>query len=162
ALLEGLFGTTAGKALLGLRVSRVGRTGPPGVTRALIRATVFALMWLMLDHGLEAAGAGHGIGLWVAIAGLAALLVQLVKRRGVPGLQDGASGCHVTQRPRPVRQLRPVSEYPNPLDTLLPAPPEPLPATVSGYTVVGRAWADPSGEQVWAAEDRALGREVLL
>src|SRR5205823_4246328 len=38
ALLEGLLGTTAGKALFGLRVSRLGSTGPPGVGPALIRA----------------------------------------------------------------------------------------------------------------------------
>jgi hypothetical protein len=162
ALLEGLLGTTAAKALFGLRVSRLGQTGPPGVGRALVRATVFALMWFLIEYGTEAADAGHPAGAWLAVAGVAALLVQLLGRWGYRGLHDFASGCHVTRRPRPARQLRPVSEYPNPLDTLLPAPPEPLPAAVAGYTVVGRAWADPSGEQVWAAEDRALGREVLL
>jgi hypothetical protein len=162
ALLEGLLGTTAGKALFGLRVSRVGRTGPPGVGPAVVRAVVFALMWFGIEHGLGSTSEGAGVGLWVAIAGLAALLVQWRARWGFRGLHDFASGCHVTQRPQPARQLRPVSEYPNPLDTLLPAPPDPLPETVAGYTVVGRAWADPAGEQVWAAEDQALGREVLL
>lgn len=162
ALLEGLFGRTAGKALFGLRVSRVGRTGPPGVPRAVLRAVVFALMWFLVEYGLGAAVEGKGIGLWVAAAGVVALLVQWRERWGFRGLHDFASRCHVTRRPQPGRQLRPVSEFPNPLDTLLPAPPDPLPETVAGYTVVGRAWADPSGEQVWAAEDRALGREVLL
>jgi hypothetical protein len=162
ALLEGLLGTTAGKALFGLRVSRLGRTGPPGVGPALARAAVFAVMWFALEYGLGAAGLGYGLGLWVAVAGLAALLVQWMRRWGYRGLHDFASRCHVTRRPHPPRQLRPVSEYPNPLDALLPPPPDPLPETVAGYTVVGRASAEPSGEQVWAAEDRALGREVLL
>src|SRR5262249_54017129 len=35
---EGVFGATFGKWLLGLRVSRLGQTGPPGVWRAFIRA----------------------------------------------------------------------------------------------------------------------------
>ncbi|MBX9581839.1 MAG: protein kinase, partial [Gemmataceae bacterium] len=45
ALLEGLFGATVGKWLLGLRVSRVGRTGPPGVGPALVRAAAFNALW---------------------------------------------------------------------------------------------------------------------
>lgn len=163
ALLEGLLGTTAGKALFGLRVSRVGKTGPPGVGRAAVRAAVFALMWFLVEEGLTVAGEhGTQAGLWVAAGGGVALLVQWRRRWGYRGLHDFASRCHVTRRPRPARQLRPVSEFTNPLDALLPAPPDPLPETVGGYTVVGRAWADPSGEQVWAAEDRLLDREVLL
>ncbi|HEY3787406.1 MAG TPA: hypothetical protein VGL71_01070, partial [Urbifossiella sp.] len=50
------------------------------------------------------------------------------------------------------------------LDHLLPAnESEPLPGTVGGYAVKGCIWFDAvSGEQVWSAEDRALGRRVLL
>jgi hypothetical protein len=172
-LCEGLAGATAGKALLGLRVSRVGQTGPPGVGRALLRALVFGSIWFvilagppMMAHALAGSGkagefVGNTAGLWLVPLGLAALAVQLRRSTGYRGLHDFASGCHVTRPPRSARPLRLTARFPNPLDTVF-SEKEPLPAAVAGYAVRGRVWADPSGEQVWAAEDRALGRKVLL
>jgi len=170
ALCEGLLGATAGKALLGLRVSRVGQTGPPGVFRAALRATVFALTWMWILDGsrlavlLVAAGEGAlggGFSLFTLATGFAALAVQLRKSWGFRGLHDFASGCHVTQRPLPARKLRLPVRRPTPLETVLP-PAEALPEAVGGYVVRGRLSADPTGEQVWLAEDRSLGRTVLL
>ena len=170
ALLEGLTGTTAGKALLGLRVSRVGQTGPPGVWRGAVRATAFALIWMWIVDGsrlavllgASAQAVAGGFGLFVLGTGFAALAVQLRKRWGFRGLHDFASGCHVTQKPMPARKLRLVIQQPTPLDTVLPPAGDALPETVGGYVIRGRLSADSNGEQVWAAEDRALGRAVLL
>src|SRR5439155_13944578 len=78
------------------------------------------------------------------------------------GLHDLASDCHVTQKPLPTRKLRLPVRHATPLSVLLPAPPEPLPATLAGYAVRGRVAVDPAGEQVWVGEDRALGRAVLI
>ena len=170
AACEGLLGATLGKALLGLRVSRVGQTGPPGLGRALVRATVFALIgvWILDGSRLAVAlGASRqtvagGFGLFVLATGFAALAVQLRQRWGFRGLHDFASGCHVTQKPIPARKLRLAIQHPTPLDTVLPPPADALPETVGGYVIRGRLSADSNGEQVWAAEDRALGRTVLL
>jgi eukaryotic-like serine/threonine-protein kinase len=166
ALLEGRFGTTPGKWLLGLRVSRVGGTGPPGIGAALVRTVVFhALLggmiyipgWLSLWLGPQVGGIP---GAFVFIGCALALLLQLRKKPGYRGLHDFASKCQVTQKPFAVRKLRLNIPRPTPLDTALPTA-EPLP-DVGGFVVHGRLSADSTGEQVWLAEDRALGRKVLL
>src|SRR5207253_9537608 len=87
-------------------------------------AAVFHLIWfLILESPLIAAGltaeriggfVGVTFALWAIPLGVGLLLVQVFKRWGYRGLHDFASGCHVTRRPRPARQLRPVSGYPNP------------------------------------------------
>jgi hypothetical protein len=168
---EGIFGATLGKAMLGLRVSRVGQTDPPGVPRALVRASVFALIWMWILDGsrlavlLVASGekaVGGGFSLFTLGTGLAALLVQMRKPWGFRGLHDFASGCQVTQRPLPARKLRLAIHQPTPLETLLPPPKEPLPDSVGGFVVRGRLSADSNSEQVWLAQDLALGRTVLL
>ena len=168
ALCEGLFGATIGKALLGLRVSRIGQTGPPGVPRAFLRAAVFALigMWILdgsrLAVALFPAVVGGGFSLLALSTGFAALAVQLRKTWGYRGPHDFASGCHATQKPLPARKLRLTIRHPTPLETVLPPAADALPDAVGGYVVRGRVSADSNGEQVWLAEDRALGRAVLL
>ncbi len=165
-LLEGRFGTTPGKWLLGLRVSRSGGTGPPGIRAAFVRFAVFhALLGGMFFVPEElirllGPGVGGGLALVVFFGCAAALLVQVRKKRGYRGLHDFASGCQVTQKPFPVRKLRLNIASPTPLDTALPTA-DPLP-DVGGFVVLGRLSADTTGEQVWLAEDRALGRKVLL
>ncbi len=166
ATLEGLFGRTAGKALLGLRVSRVGQTGPPGLGRAWLRAGVFSLLLLLLVHAPAVAGYyGGGLAALAAFAGAVALLLTQLRhtKDGYRGVHDLVSGCHVTQRPFPTRRPRLVSAKPSPLDALVPAVgSNPLPQTLGGYAVRGRLWADGTNGEVWAAEDRALGRRVVL
>src|SRR5262249_5364848 len=165
---EGVFGATPGKWLLGLRVSKVGQTGPPGLWAAFVRVSVFTALifagfvlpgWLA-EHGGTAGNLGGALLLGL---GASRLLLQLRGTSGgYRGIHDFASGCHVIQRPLPARKLRLVSRHPNPVDTLLPAPEEALPEMVGGYAVRGRVWVETSAEQVWSAEDRALGRKVLL
>jgi hypothetical protein len=167
---EGVIGATPGKWLLGLRVSRVGQAGPPGLWHAFVRTIVFLLVlmcvvqfpeWLVVELG-RAVGGGLGGGLFVV--GVIALLSQLRRTSvGFRGAHDFASGCHVTQRPFPARKLRLVSSHPSVFDRLPPPDPQrPLPETVGGYAIRGRVWGDWDGEQVWAGEDTALGRRALF
>ncbi|MBA4063265.1 MAG: hypothetical protein C0501_06050 [Isosphaera sp.] len=168
---EGVFGATPGKWLLGLRVSRVGQAGPPGLGRGVVRTGVFfALLGLLaaplaLQYQLARVlgpALGGGLGGFVLIAAAAGLLAQLRARGGHRGLHDRASGCHVTRRPIPPRKLRLVFRPLVPPGEGLPAPPAPLPKSVGGYRVTGRVAVDPSGEQVWGGVDDLLGRAVLI
>ncbi|QJW96301.1 protein kinase domain-containing protein [Frigoriglobus tundricola] len=145
ALCEGLLGTTAGKALLGLRVARVGQTGPPGVPRAALRATVFALIWMWILDGSRlavllvesAAGAvGGGFSLFILATGFAALAVQLRKSWG--SAASTTSPAAATSRSGRCRraELRLPVHRPTPLETVLP-PAEALPETVGGTSPAG-------------------------
>ncbi len=166
ATFEGLAGRTPGKWLLGLRVSRLGQSGPPGLERGWVRATAFSLLWFWTFYA--PAVLGEMVGGWAAFValGLGAFVLLIQFRRtsgGFRGVHDFLSSTHVTQKPLPERRLRLHSREANPLDALLPhTEVEAIPGTVGGYSVKGRIWADASGEQLWAAEDRALGRRVLL
>jgi len=175
AIAEGMFGATAGKWLLGLRVSRVGHTEPPGILRGIIRATVFRLMMFGVIVFPEecvrwfGAATGSVLGFVVMTLSGAGLLVQVRRRWGFRGLHDIASGCHVTQKPFPRRKLRLPVKHPTPLSMILPPPAEALPEVVGGYAIRGRLTVDAGGtgsategEQVWVGEDRALARSVLL
>ncbi len=165
---EGLFGATPGKWLLGLRVSRLGQTSPPGLVPALIRTTVFLVLllsiFLMPEKLVEWLGstAGGILGSLSMLVASTILLLQLRKKWGYRGLHDLASGCHVTQKPLPSRKLRLSIAQPTPIQSLLPAPEQALPEVVAGYAIRGRVSVQASGEQVWMAEDRALGRAVLI
>ena len=167
ATFEGLLGRTPGKSLLGLRVSRVGQSGPPGLERGWVRAAAFAMLWFWTFYSPAILGRMLGSVpaiVAVAIGGFALLLQFRRTAGGFRGIHDFLSGCHVTQKPLPVRRLRLLSRHPNPLDDVLPSnDSEPLPATLGGYAVKGRLWVEPvSGEQVWSAEDRVLGRRILV
>lgn len=177
AIGDGVFGATPGKWLLGLRVSRVGQTGPPGFWRGLLRSVVFGTLFygMFACVGLSAIAKTPGekaIAVAGSVLAAAALLVQFRRTSGgYRGLHDFASSCHVTQRPLPERKLRLVSHRPNPLDAVLrspartpdPAEPVPLPETLGGYAIRGRVNGNAAtGEQLWAAEDRVLGRKVVL
>ncbi|MBA4188407.1 MAG: hypothetical protein C0467_10420 [Planctomycetaceae bacterium] len=165
---EGVFGATIGKWMLGLRVSRVGQTEPPGFLRGLIRATAFRLMMFGLivfpEECVHWFGPATGgiVGGFVLVLSGGALLIQVRRRWGFRGLHDRITGCHVTQQPLPRRKLRLPVKHPTPLSALLPPPADALPAIVGGYAVRGRLAVDPDGEQVWVGEDRALARAVLI
>ena len=168
ALGEGLFGATPGKWLLGLRIAREGRTEPPGIGRALVRTVAFhALlggMFFVPEELVQWLGPRIGGALGVVAGGFCAagMFVQLRRVWGFRGLHDFASGCRATQKPLRARKLRLAVRQPTPLETPLPPPGEALPEVVGGFAVRTRLSADPTGEQVWLAEDRALGRSVLL
>lgn len=165
ATMEGMLGRTIGKSLLGLRVTRLGQSGPPGLERAWIRAIAFQLIWFWTFHAPTIAGKLGGlVALGTILSGFAMLLYQFRRTpEGYRGLHDLISGCHVVQKPQPVRRLRLHSRASNPLESLLPVnEAEPLPETLGGFQVKGRLWAEPLGEQIWLAEDRALARRVLI
>ncbi len=168
ALSEGLLGATPGKWLLGLRVSRIGQTGPPGVSRALVRVFVFhALLagaFFIPEELIHWFGPGLGgvLGTVAFLGSATAILLQVRKKWCYRGIHDFASGCRVTQRPLGARKLRLAVRQPTPLQTLLPPPADALPEVVGGYVVRGRLSVESNDEQVWLAEDRSLGRSVLL
>jgi hypothetical protein len=166
ATFEGLLGRAPGKWLLGLRVSRVGQTGPPGLERGWIRTVSFALVlfWTIYAAPILDEMLGGIPAIAAFLLGVFVISTQLRRTPdGYRGFHDFVSGCHITQRPLPVRRLRLVSRFASPLDALLPTnEAEPLPASLGGYSVIGRLWVDPRGEQVWSAEDRLLGRRVLI
>lgn len=168
AIGEGLFGATVGKWLLGLRVSRLGQTGPPGLRRALVRTIVFHMLWIGVVVAPETLVSWLGPAIGGAVGGMcflacgAGLLYQLRRRSEFRGLHDLASGCHVTQKPLPSRKLRLPVRPATLLNALLPPPSDPLPTMVGSYAVRGRVAVEPSGDQVWIGEDRALARIVLL
>jgi uncharacterized RDD family membrane protein YckC len=166
---EGVFGATPGKWLLGLRISRLGQTIPPGIGRAFIRTVVFHLLLFSVGllperHLIVWFGpvAGGILGGALLLFAGAALLVQLRKKWRFRGVHDFVTGCHVTQKPLPARKLRLSIKHPTPLHALLPPPTDALPKTLGGYTVRGRIAVDSSGEQVWVGEDGALARLVLI
>jgi hypothetical protein len=164
---EGVFGTTPGKWLIGLRVSRLGQTGPPGLLRAILRTVVFhslvfGVIWLPeLLIAWFGATAGGVLGGAAAILSGAGLLVQLRRRWGFRGLHDFVTGCHVTQRPLPARTIHLPTQHPTPLERLQPAAVA-LPESVGVYAVQGCLAGEPTGEQVWLGEDRSLARRVLI
>lgn len=175
---EGYLGTTLGKKLLGLRVSRLGSTGPPGIPRAAVRTGVFHAILFGALYGLGAVlgtvpGIGGALGLgsevgerdaWAVLAGLGVIVLSLQARKsqgGYRGVHDLLSGCHVTQRPTHPSRTRLVSRFPNPMDRNEP-PALPLPATVGGFQVQGKVCELPDGGEAWAAEDSALGRRMLV
>ncbi len=168
AIGDGIFGATLGKWLLGVRVSRVGQTEPPGFLRGLVRTVVFHTllvgMVLLPEECIRWFGPSIGglLGGFTFIAAAAALLTQVRRRWGYRGLHDMVSGCHVTQKPLPARKLRLPVKHPTPLGILLPPPAEPLPETLGVYAIRGRVAADPCGDQVWVGEDKALARSVLI
>lgn len=165
AVLEGVYGTTAGKWLLRLRVTRVGLVGPPGLGPAAVRAVVFSLLWigLTLFPGWlwQVRYVGPVLAIPVGLGCLAGLCYQLHPASGHRGLHDRASGCRVVQRPRPAHRVRLMARRRSPLDRPGPAA-SPLPPVVGGFAVRGKLLDLPGGAMVWVAEDRALGRRVLL
>ncbi len=167
ALAEGLSGTTVGKRLLRLRVTRVNRVGPPGLAAAGVRVVAFTASWVVMsaapEVGVELFGRGGAVaGLGVAALGVAVLLLQFRRTaHGWRGVHDFASGCRVVQRPRPPHRPRLVSLFGNPLDSLKPTATA-LPRALGSFAVSGKLCDLPDGGEVWAGDDRSLGRRILL
>ena len=167
-LFEGLTGWTPGKRLLRMRVSRVGETGPPGLDRAFVRSLTFNTIWVLIGYAPDwlMAWPGGLLGLFLAMTGAAVgvgvLLYQLWPKDGwYRGVHDFASGCRTAQRSRPAFRVRLVSRFPNALDRPQPTA-EPLPGSVGGYVVKAKACDLPDGGEVWVAEDKGLGRRLLV
>ena len=164
---EGIFGTTIGKRLLRLRVRRLRKMGPPGLWPALVRAVVFNLIWYLMfqvpEWSVMVFGASGGVlGVGCVLLAIAALLVQLRRTtEGWRGLHDFASRCRVVQRPRPPHRPRLNSHFPDPLERFHPTR-SPFPTKIGGFAITGKLIDLPDGGEVWAADDRSLGRSVLI
>ena len=167
ALFEGLVGTTPGKNLLRLRVRRQDRDGPPGLRVAAVRTVVFNGLWWLLFAGPDFCFeqlpglVGVPLGLLLFVGCAVALLWQLRRSAdGWRGVHDLAAGTRTVQRPRPAERVKLLSQYPHPFDAVAPA--AGLPAAVGGFAVVGKLTALPNGGEVWLAEDKGLGRRLLV
>jgi serine/threonine protein kinase len=167
-LLEGLFGRSWGKGLLGLRVCRQGTTLPPGFRRALIRTLVF---YVLITVTLTQAGqvfttlaggeadADIFLHLVPFLIGLLILVVPMRKANDFRGLHETLSGTCVLRLPLVPRPLTLVGRHGDRLLAVPPRPPE-FPEVVGPYTV---GHAIRAGDQ-WVAvgDDQVLGRRVLL
>jgi|GEM_PF-701498 len=167
-VLEGWTGATLGKRLVKLKVSRVGRTGPPGMARALLRTLVFMACWMFMftvPHLLANTVGGwsaFSVGTFTFLAGLIVLSLQLKKGPiGFRGVHDLLAGTRTIQRPRPPARVRLVSPYPNPLDQTI-APHVPLPETIGAFLIHGKICETGQGGEVWIGEDKALSRRVIV
>jgi hypothetical protein len=174
-LAEWLWGCTAGKWLLGLRVCPLARTEPPGLGRTLVRFLVFYLLtnlgnlaWLLmfpLTNRLDSISPGDiwlGLLLALAILGLQVLgfglmLSTMRRRNGWRGLHEFVSGTRVIQRPKAQRRWALGRRT---LGDDVTRPRE-LPEQIGPYKVQGALrWQDQA--KVLLGEERGLGRQVLL
>ena len=117
AVCEGLWGASPGKRFTGLRVSREGEGGPPGVRRGALRAlTFYALTGLpgeattVLVFGLLPAGRAflfEPLALVVRGVGLLAASATMRAGNGYRGLHELASGTRVVRLPHSARRRAP-------------------------------------------------------
>lgn len=164
SIAEGVFGATLGKLPFGLRTVRLGRVGPVGWRAAFVRALVFHLVLVVVVLASGAMWRIPTIGPMLAAIGLPSAAVALfLQRRRSPtqqGIHDYASGCRVVQRPRAEHRPSLRSLFANPLDRAALRPN--LPNSVGGFRVKGVLGEEADGSTVWAAEDEALNRRILL
>jgi eukaryotic-like serine/threonine-protein kinase len=164
SIAEGFFGATLGKLPFRLRTVRLGRVGPVGWRAAFARALVFHSILLIVVMATGAVLRIPAVGAILAAIGLPAATIALfLQRRRSPtqqGIHDYASGCRVVQRPRAEHRPRLQSLFANPLDRAALRPN--LPASVGGFRVKGVLGDESDGSTVWAAEDEALNRRILL
>ncbi|CAN5316049.1 protein kinase [soil metagenome] len=164
ALLEGFWGATVGKWLLGLRVVPFGSVGPPGFGVATLRTTVFHFGWMLIylaDVCInEIPSYGILFGLPLLFGGIAFLAYRKRKLSTNRGLHDLATNTHVVQMPRSPHRVRLASRFANRLDQLRPIP---NPPRLQGGTILrGELVAYASKTKLWIAEDRSLGRRILV
>ena len=163
-LLEGILGTTAGKAMCRLRVVRADRE-PPAIARALIRSCIFVAansgpwwIWYGIDKlaGTDSYSSSSS-ELWLLLIGVATsagLFVTIRRRNGYAGVHELASGTRVVRSPG--QERRPALESAN----------ETLPATPSDrqlglYHVLGELESVPA-EPMLLGYDAQLLRKVWI
>jgi uncharacterized RDD family membrane protein YckC len=165
-VLEGRYGASIGKRLLGLRVCRFGSTDPPGLKLAVRRTLAFYLLVTVTLFPsivlFEAGGGGAGALLLSAIpfiAGLLLLIVPMRKKNDFRGMHELISGTCVMKLPRRERPIVLTSRRNRLL--ALPASQAALPAQVGPFQIRGAAPAE-AGAYMLIGEDAALGRRVLI
>src|SRR5262249_42328868 len=180
ALMEGLWGASLGKRLLGLRVRKVSSpSSRPGLARTLPRTALFEGL---LDLGLLA-----WVALWLLYApprasdaeweqaapftyllasllplvgmvvGIVALLAPMRARNGYRGVHEWLSDTRVVRLPRPEKRRRLAGQ---PIEWSV-VQPEGMPETLSAFVVRGALrWDDRA--KVLLGQDRGLGRRVWI
>jgi hypothetical protein len=164
--LEGLWGGSVGKRLLGLRVWRAHGSDPPGFRRALVRSLVFYAAFNLLsglfDELAPAKEFGGWVLLWLApkVAGLVVLVSTMRARNGYRGLHEILSHSRVVMLPRPdQRRLADDADGDRLRRSLVPA--EGVPEALSSFRILGTV--STSGDtQVLLGEDSTLGREACI
>jgi hypothetical protein len=164
-VLEGLWGWSPGKLLLGLRVTAADGSGPPGLARALVRTVAhFAIVYLAATVAELASYADPQWGLaLVALFGPALgsllLLTTMRRRNGYRGPHELLSGTRVVRLPRPEAD-DPLAGLPARAPAGAARPPE-APERLGPYTVQGAlCWAE--HQKTLIGTDPALGRTVWL
>src|SRR5262249_38232433 len=125
-VLEGRWGCSVGKRLLGLRVWQASGTDPPGLRRALLRTLVFYTLLKLPPLLLEQAKPLHegfaqlsgdfwgAAVLWAAPQAVGLLLLASTMRvgNGLRGLHEILSGTRVATLPWPEKRRANAVEFP--------------------------------------------------
>jgi hypothetical protein len=173
-LLEGIWGASLGKWLAGLRVNRVGRGGPPGLGRGLIRALVFyGITELPADIFHEAQPEARDARIWLTFwayerilrgLGLVALTTTMRKRTGFRGPHEWLSGTRVV-RVIPYRRRQPTHRLQALANSREAAGASTVPLQpvdrVGPYTVQGAIRWEP-GQKIVLGQDSTLERPVWI
>jgi hypothetical protein len=168
-VLEGLWGCSVGKRLLGLRVYRSSRDALAGLWRSMLRAAVFvgllrlpeALFLLPLDCGTVLV---LYMVLWLQFPRAFFVICTMRGRNGYRGLHEFLSGTRTVQRPWPGRRPRPnprLAPPGVPRPTEKPTRTNGLPTRLGPFAVRGAIGVSEPAEFL-VGEDAALGREVLI
>jgi hypothetical protein len=179
-VLEGIWGFSLGKLLLGIRVRDTRGSGPPGLIRGLLRSLVFLLLWeagtlanlkiLMQEIPVidvdyqqmvrERQKTGQALALRSALGtllGVALIVLPARARNGNRGLHEWASGTRViAMPPRPRRKLQIPSFIPDSGSSQAQAPDR-----IGAYDMAHVLYWS-SQDKVLSGEDHSLKRKVWL
>jgi hypothetical protein len=166
-LCEGVWGVTAGKWLLGLRVARAGDVAPPGWRRGLWRAGIWQTLMVVIglpslwfqpaQHAgdIVAAGLISLIQVVLLLLTVAAVLSTARRRNGYRCLHDVLSGTRVVPAPPRRVALRlggPPATGTHPAD---------LPGQLGPYAIRDERWRE-GEDRVLGSIDSGLGRGVWV
>jgi uncharacterized RDD family membrane protein YckC len=174
SLLEGVWGRSLGKRWLGLRVTPVTGSDPPGVGRALLRTVLFFALLTIGSNILKTISffsaepehflryqAGEHIRIdfegVLDVCGLVVLFSTMRARNGYRGLHELLSGTRVVQLQRP-RKPRTFRGHRLDQEVLQPAG---LPEQIGSYRIRGTLGGGPEA-RVLLGEDPKLGRKVWI
>ncbi|MDG3005765.1 protein kinase domain-containing protein [Paludisphaera mucosa] len=173
AILEGLFGASVGKWIVGLRVAKAGDGEPPGLPRALARSLAFVLLFGLGTEVYDALyppdpRANHKVqAVLLAAMNLVGFLILIAPMRqhsGFRGVHEWISGTRVIQvvRARRHRRLRGRRGLASGVQTRSIAADEGHPtAQVGPYRIQG-AVSSAEGCEVLAGRDESLDRQAWL
>ncbi len=92
---EAMWGCTAGKWLLRLRVARVSTSGPAGLARVLVRTLIFCGLLFYVPNATEYVTASDWAWLIASLSGLALVLLPMPLTKDFRGLHELGSGTRV-------------------------------------------------------------------